>query len=155
MIRLLSNNRCRPSGQSGNAPPWMLTAVLLAALIVLGAFLLTTRFWLDEAPAVIGDWHAEVVYEDGGRFDERYVLRLTGSALSGSASYRGARRALEEGELGGDTVSFSVRTRERRGDEQVELRHVYTGTLEDGALRFVLETPGAAPITFVARRLPD
>lgn len=141
------------------SPAWMLTGTLLAALLLLGAFLLTTPFWRDEVPPVVGTWTAEVVYEDDRDYAERFEFRLTGRALSGSASYRGMRRAIEEGQLDGDELSFVVRTRERRGNEQIELRHAYLGVLDDDRIRFRLETSGdagrRAPIEFEARRLAD
>lgn len=155
MRLFLSQRRIMPAAGEGS-PAWMLTGGLLAALFLLGAFLLTTRFWLDEVPAVVGTWRAEVAYPDGRSFDERFEFRLTGHALSGSASYRGVRRALEDGQFDGNTLSFLVRTRERRGNDQVELRHAYTGVLEDGFIRFRLDTPGASePIAFDARPLAD
>lgn len=138
---------------------WMLTGGLLAALLLLGAFLLTTRFWLDEVPPVVGTWTAEVVYEGDRDYTERFEFRLTGRALSGSASYRGMRRAIDEGQLDGDQLRFVVRTRERRGNEQIELRHAYLGVLDDGRIHFRLETLDEtgrrAPIEFEARRLAD
>lgn len=141
------------------APAWMVTGGLLAALLLLGAFLLTSRFWLDEVPPVVGTWTAKVVYEDDRDYAERFEFRLTGRALSGSASYRGMRRAIEDGELDGDALRFVVRTRERRGNEQIELRHAYFGVLDDERIRFRLETSGEtgprAPIEFEARRLAD
>lgn len=141
------------------SPAWMLTGALLAALLLLGVFLLTTRFWLDEVPSVVGTWTAEVAYGDGRDHTERFEFRLTGRALSGSASYRGMRRVIEEGQVDGDELRFVVRTRERRGNEQIELRHAYLGVLDDERIRFRLETSGGAepraPIEFEARRLAD
>jgi hypothetical protein len=138
---------------------WLVTAALVGAVLLLGAFLLTSRFWLDETPPVVGVWAAEVQYGDGRAYDERFEFRLTGRELSGSASYRGGRRAIEGGTFANDQLSFVVRTRERRGLEQLELRHSYMGVVANSRIAFTLQTSGdtieRAPVEFEARPISN
>lgn len=107
-------------------------------VLLLGAFLLATRSWERAPVAQLGVWVADVEYEPENVFRERFHFRLTGTTLSGTASYRGARRVIEEARLEENTVSFITRGRDRIGNQQREIVHEYAGKLEGETMQFQL-----------------
>ncbi len=141
------------------SPQWLVSGALLAVLVLVGAFLLSSRFWLPEAPAVVGSWSAQVTYERGPTQEERFEFRLTGGDLTGSATYQGIRRAIENGRLEGDRVQFHTRSRERVGIEQHEMRHDYVGVVGGDGIAFTVVTAGGGreygPVHFEAVRIDD
>lgn len=120
----------------------LITGALLGLLALLGAFLLTSQFWLPDPPEAIGRWGATVVYEDRVTHDERFEFRLTGRNITGTATYRGQRRVIEDARVDGDQLAFLIRTRELVGNQQREVRHHYNGVVENDTIRFVIETAG-------------
>lgn len=127
--------------QSGS-PQWLISGALFAVLFLVAAFLATSRFWLPEEPPVVGVWRASVTYDRGLVLNERFEFRLTGSDVTGHATYLGVRRAIENGQLEGDRLSFHTRSRERVGIEQYELRHAYVGVVASDSIRFTMVTSG-------------
>lgn len=122
---------------------WILTGALLLGLFVLGAFLLTSRFWLSPPPDVVGEWVANVDYGRGVQHQERFNFRFSGNDLTGHASYFGTRRVIEEGGLDGETLHFVTRSRQYIGNTQHALRHAYQGQVaEDGSLHMQLQSSG-------------
>ena len=106
------------------------TGALLAVVVMLGVFLLTSPYWLDDEPWFVGEWRGPAEHPLAGNIEERIELRLTGSSISGSASYRGVRRTIESATLSDEQLVVVTRGRERVGNQQVEL--VYRYTLEPG-----------------------
>lgn len=147
------------AGEVRQHPPnhLIVTGALLVGLVVLAGFLLTSRFWLAPPPDVIGEWVAEVDYGRGVVHDERFNLRLSGSDLTGHASYHGSRRVIEAGEVDDGTIRFVTRSRQYIGNTQHALTHAYEGRLAgEGELNVTLQTSGgltvAETVEFVARR---
>lgn len=146
------------AGEPRQHPPQhlIMTGALLVGLVVLGGFLLTSRFWLSP-PEVVGDWVATVDYGRGVVHDERFTFRSSGNDLSGHASYHGGRRVIEEGSLGDQSIRFVTRSRQYIGNTQHAVSHVYEGRLvSDGELSLTLRSSGGleddASVEFVARR---
>ena len=134
---------------------WLITGALVGLLFVIGAFLLTSRFWISP-PEIAGTWEAQVDYDWGVSQVERFEFRFTGDDVTGSATFLGIRRAIENALLEGERLEFQTRSRELVGNEQRELVHRYDGTVGEGEIRFTMSTTGGfserEPITFVARR---
>lgn len=128
--------------EQGTSPQWLISGALLAVLFLVAAFLASSRLWLPEEPVVVGAWQASATYDRGLVHDERFEFRLTGRDVTGHASYMGVRRAIEDGRLDGDRLSFHTRSRERVGNEQYELRHEYLGLVGTDSIRFTMETSG-------------
>lgn len=143
----------QPAQASQSQFHWILTGALLIGLIVLGGFLLTSRFWLSPPPDVVGDWVAIVDYGRGVEHEERFNFRFSGNDLIGHASYFGTRRVIEEGGLDGETLRFVTRSRQYIGNTQHALRHAYEGQLaEDGRLHMQLQSSGGLNDTTIEFR---
>lgn len=112
---------------------------------------------------VHGTWVAEVPYawlREPQR--ERFVFSGEGDRLSGTASFLGVDRGVQEGRLEADgTLQFVIRTRETDGGSTHEVLHRYRGVFRADGIHFEMQTEGAsqphAPLHFVARRMaaPD
>ncbi len=133
------------------------TGVLFALVVALGVFLLTSRYWLDDDPWFIGVWTGVAEHSIAGSVPERIELRMSGSAVSGSASYRGVRRALEGPSIEDERLSFVTRGRDRIGNQWTEVTYRYT--LEpsgSGRMRASVMVVGGfrdeAPVTFLLDR---
>jgi hypothetical protein len=120
--------------------PFMTTGILVLIVVVLGLFLILSRSWFEEAPSIVGVWVADVEYQGGVSHTERFEFRVAGSTLSGSASYLGIRRVIENAQLDDRELSFRTRSRERIGNEQRELVHAYTGRLSGDRIVFSMRT---------------
>lgn len=147
-------------GTVGEAAPRRRRRVLvggLAVVLLVAGAVGVLRFvgGARTGPAgVDGEWGAEVVYDwPNARYVERFVFRVDGSGLQGTASFLGVPRGLLEGRVAPDGVRFETRTAEMGGAESV---HRYHGRMVDGELRFVMQTTGGTsthvPVEFVARR---
>lgn len=136
--------------------PLIVTGVLIGLVVLLGFFLILSRPWFADAPSIVGAWVADVDYPSGVSHSERFEFRVVGSALSGSASYLGARRVIEDGQVDDTTLEFRTRSRDRIGNEQHELVHEYVGRLSGDTIVFSLQTTDDADageaIIFEARR---
>ena len=142
------------SGVKRSLPRYYLeTGVLFALVVALGVFLLTSRYWLDDDPWFIGVWTGVAEHSVAGPVPERIELRMTGSNVSGSASYRGVRRALEEPSIADERLTFVTRGRDRIGNQWAEVTYRYTlEPSEDGRMRASVVVSGSfrdeAPVTF-------
>lgn len=133
------------------------TAALFALVVALGAFLLTSRFWLDDEPWYVGVWTGVAAHAIAGEVTERIELRMTGNTVSGSATYRGVRRALEESATADDRLTFVTRGRDRIGNQWEEVVYRYTLVpAGDGRMQASVEVTGGfrseAPLTFLLDR---
>jgi|GEM_PF-6659348 len=133
-----------PAGEPKQEIPrhWLMASALIGLLIVIGGFLLTSRFWLDPPPDVVGTWHAQVDYGWGVGQPEEFNFRQTGGDISGNATYLGIRRIAEDVTLENDELSFFTRSREYVGNQQYMLRHEYVGTVDDDRIVFTMQTQG-------------
>jgi TIR domain len=78
------------------------------------------------AKAIAGAWQGDVTYSWGAQHTERFVFQPEGDELFGTASFLGFKRAIEDGKIDGDRVSFSVRFEEVSGSMSREVRNYYT-----------------------------
>lgn len=144
--------------KTGLSVPFKISIATSVLLLLLGVFLLLTRSWEPESASLLGEWVAEVEYGPGNAHTERFELRLTGTTLSGFASYFGTRLAIEQAVLDDTRVSFVTRSRDRIGNRQRELVHAYGGEFTGDTMRFRLLTSSGGEelgsVEFVANR-PD
>jgi len=142
---------------AGASAPRRLRRNIVAAIVVLAAALAGAIAWLKEPAAIVtGRWTATVQYEFGGRYMESFDLEQHGANIRGAASFLGVERAITEGTINGDSVSFVTHSSEMSGDEHREITHRYNGKLSHGEIRFMMQTTGATSsytsTAFIARR---
>lgn len=143
---------------AGKRPPQRWPLVAAAAALVLVAALGTFLF-LRARPAPValaGDWSAEVAYDWGDKYTERFAFKVDGDAVSGTASFLGVRRGIVNGSLTDDRVAFDTRTDEITGDrDPVPVEHHYRGTITGDTIAFTMQSEGGSstvPIEFTAKR---
>lgn len=134
--------------------PWLAVgAVALLAMVVGGGW-----WWWIHRPDPTGTWQADVTYDWGDRYAEKYVFERFAGQWRGTASYLGYPRPIARFELDGAAVRFETHTLVTLGSETRELTHRYAGELEGDALHIVLTTEGGfntyRPVRFTARRNP-
>ncbi|HSM21162.1 MAG TPA: toll/interleukin-1 receptor domain-containing protein [Rubrivivax sp.] len=88
---------------------------------------------------------------------ERFVFSGEGARVSGTASFLGVGRLVQDGRFeAGEGLQFVVHTSETAGNSLRDVRHRYHGTLRADGIHFEMQTEGAsqphAPLRFVARR---
>ncbi len=105
------------------------------------------------APLVSGAWRAQVTYSWGLAMTERFVFQADGSRLTGTVTFLGVPRGIQDGVVEGNTIRFSVRTEEIIGDERRWFEMKYRGTVVGGGLHFELDDSRGNPsIQFAASR---
>jgi hypothetical protein len=129
-------------------------AALVAAVAIGAFFLVQTR-----QPQVVlaGDWSADVTYDWGDKYTERFSFKVDGDAVLGTASFLGVRRGIVDGALQGKRVVFQTRTQEVRGDfdNPVSVSHRYRGTITGDTIAFTMQSEGggsSVPLEFTATR---
>ena len=104
-----------------------------------------------------GQWTATVKYDWGDTYQESFDFEQDGDEISGTAGLLGQGRALQEGKITGNRISFITRTTTMLGSERYEDTHYYKGIVEVGAIRFTLVTDSRAsehtPVHFIAIRV--
>ncbi len=55
-----------------------------------------------------GSWAADVTYGSGERHREQFFFQPEGDKLFGTASFLGTKRGIEDGKIGGSTISFQA-----------------------------------------------
>lgn len=94
---------------------------------------------------------------DGDSFEERFTFEIAGRKLSGTASMRGYgyRRTIVDGTIDGNRLSFRTTGKVRVSLFTVlDVKYVYSGTLEHNAIRFTVEDEGTGePVAFTAARI--
>lgn len=110
---------------------------------------------------IAGTWQteAEVRYDWGDKYIEFFKLKLDGNEVRGTASYLGYDRAVLEGEMVGDKISFITRTRETLNNNQErEVQHKYRGTVSENEMKLEMHSTGGfsehLPIEFTVKRTP-
>ena len=111
--------------------------------------------WVNSpaAAAISGVWQGEVAYSWGPSYTERFLFQAEGDRLFGTASFLGFKGGIEEGQLSGDRISFSVQFQEALGETTIERRNRYTGTLSGSQIHFTMQDDkGSPPIEFIVRK---
>jgi hypothetical protein len=133
-----------------------LIAALVAVLVIaaaVGAFLFQRA---RPAPtSLAGNWSAEVTYDWGDKYTERFSFTVDGDAVIGTASFLGVRRGIVDGLVTGDRVEFQTRTEELRGDNTFSVVHRYRGTIATDTIAFTMQSEGGSssvPVQFNAKR---
>ena len=110
----------------------------------------------QSAAGIGGKWTASVKYDWGDTYKETFEFETDGQELSGTAGLLGEPRAIREGKIAGNRISFVTRTSTVLGSDRYEDTHTYRGILEGGAIRFTLLTESQAsehtPVRFIAGR---
>jgi len=125
-------------------------AALLVIAVAIGVFFLVRT----RPIALAGNWSAEVTYDWGDKYTERFSFTVDGHAVSGTASFLGVRRGIVDGSVNGDRVVFKTRT-EELGGAPSGLEHRYSGTMTGDTIGFTMQTEGGSssvPIQFTAKR---
>jgi hypothetical protein len=101
-----------------------------------------------------GAWEANVTYGWGDSYKERFRFKPEDSRLFGTASFLGAARAIEDGKIEGDAISFSVRFQNMVGSATTDRKNNYRGKLTGNEIRFNMQDDkGTPPVEFVARKV--
>ncbi|HEY7554588.1 MAG TPA: toll/interleukin-1 receptor domain-containing protein [Candidatus Binatia bacterium] len=101
------------------------------------------------ATAIGGVWEGEVTYSWGAKYKERFFFQPEGDKLFGTATFLGAKRGIEEGRIGGDQISFSVRFEEMLGGVTREVRNYYTARIiENGVSLRIQDSRGTPSMEF-------
>jgi len=144
------------AGKTGRSRRRALAGIAAAILVIatgLGAFFsLRTR----QAPiALAGNWSADVTYDWGAKYTERFAFTLDGDVVSGTASFLRVPRGIVGGTLNGDRVVFETRTEEVSGDRTSDVVHRYRGTIAGDTITFTMQSEGGSstvPVQFTAKR---
>lgn len=105
------------------------------------------------APSVDGAWRASVTYPWGATHAERFALQVDGSRLSGTATYLGAPRGIQDGVVTGTELQFTVRVQEISGSGTRDYTVRYRMTPVAGGLHVVLDdSRGTETVQFAATR---
>jgi len=139
--------------------PWAVggAAVVAAATTAVVAMWSGTA---DPARRLLGAWEAEVRYDWGARYTERFEFKRHAGQLTGTASFLRHPRPIEKVQFQGARLRFETRTEESMSGASRETTHVYAaevrGKPPNEALSFRMQTTGGfgthPPTEFEARR---
>jgi hypothetical protein len=107
---------------------------------------------------ISGEWQAEVIYDwSNASHAEVFSFKMEDGEVLGTASFLGTKRALLDGKISGNKLTFITKTQECSGTgEPRDARHEYRGRILGNEIRFVMLTEGGysqhLPIEFTARR---
>ena len=140
--------------------PWALGGVLLAAALGGAWFGLRSDPTQAASERLLGSWSAAVRYEWGDRQTERFEFKRHAGELTGTASFLGYPRAIENLRLEGPNLRFETHSDETMGDSTKTVTHGYAAELRgappDEVLAIRMQTTGAhgsrKPLEFEARR---
>jgi hypothetical protein len=149
--------------------PWALGAALLAAALAAAGVVWRPVSAPAPLPAVapdsgerlLGSWQAEVRYDWGDRYTERFEFKRHAGQLTGTASFLRYPRAIENLQLDGANLHFQARSNVSMGDASREVTRSYAaelrGAAPDEVLAFRMQSSGGfsseKPIEFEARRV--
>lgn len=137
-------------GMRGRRRGWV-SGIALAVALLLGG-----GWWLagSRVPFPAGVWTADVRYEWGDSYRERFEFEQVGNTVQGSASFLGRPRALEEARWQDGRLSFSTRSESTMGAERRETVHRYLISLEGERLKVHYSSSGgfsaSPPMVFMA-----
>lgn len=143
------------AGKPGRSQRWPLVAAVAAFLVIaaaIGAF-----FFLRTRPmpiALAGNWSAEVTYDWGDKYTERFSFTVDGETVLGTASFLRVPRGIVDGSLKDDRVVFQTRT-EELGGAPSGIVHRYRGTIAGDTIAFTMQMEGGSstvPVQFTAKR---
>lgn len=144
------------AGTPASSQRWRLVAAVVAVLVIAAAI---AAFLFQRTPleptALAGSWSAEVTYDWGDKYTERFSFTVAGNLVTGSASFLGVVRGIEDGSLTDDRVVFQTRTEEINGDTRSSVVHRYRGAIAGDTITFTMQTEGSSstvPVEFTARR---
>jgi hypothetical protein len=104
----------------------------------------------SKAAAFMGAWQGEVSYPWGARYTEHFFFQPEGDKLFGTATFLGAKRGIESGEIIGETVTFSVGFEEISGSTTRLRRNRYEGKLAGNEIRLkIRDDQGNAPVVMI------
>ena len=104
-------------------------------------------------PAVTGTWAAQVAYPWSVTLQESFSFRVEEGRVFGTATFLGTPRAIENGTVAGERLSFTTRAEEMLGSETRGFENRYDGIVSSRGINFVLQdTRGNGPVEFTARR---
>ncbi len=107
-----------------------------------------------------GEWSAEVTYDWGAKYTERFTFKLDGNEVLGTASFLGLRRGIVSGTLSGNSVLFQTRTQQVLGDwnNPKDVVHRYRGRISGDTITFYMQSEGGSPslpVEFTAKRVSE
>jgi len=106
-----------------------------------------------DVTAVNGGWRAQVTYSWGASYAERFAFQVDSGRVTGTVTYLGTPRGIEEGVAEGNEIKFTVRAEELVGSDVRPYRLSYAGTVVGGGIHFVLEDSRGTPgVQFAAAR---
>lgn len=125
---------------------------------ILGAALLASLWWVVSqrtAADISGTWEAEITYDWGDRYAERFELQVEDSVVTGTVSFLGVPRMIRSGSVEGDAIRLQIVT-EEIGTSGRAVTHDYVGLIDSEGIQFTMETRGSSsahtPIQFQAKR---
>jgi hypothetical protein len=137
---------------------WALAGSALAVLLTL---LMLAPWQAGPPPALDGRWTATIRYDWGDTQPEVFEFEVAAGEVFGTASYLRTRRAIQDGRISGNRLSFTTQSQEMLGgrDGTRTVTHRYRGVLDGDVTRFTLESSGGhsfhEPVQFEARRVAD
>ena len=111
---------------------------------------------------ISGQWVAQVTYDwqynrEPASYQETFEFEVEGIEVFGTATFLGRKRAIHDGSLEKDLVTFTTKSREYVSGEEREVFHRFRGRSLDDKIRFTVLIQGGysehLPIKFTARRL--
>jgi len=113
---------------------------------------------LPNSPGDIGGrWQADVKYSWGDTHTEFFDFKIDGNEVLGTASYLRAGRAILDGKLEGNKLTFTTKSQTMLGDKTYEEKHHYRGRVSGATIEFILQTDSGydsrPPEMFTARRV--
>jgi hypothetical protein len=129
---------------------------MLAAVLVFLA--LAGSYWVfsNRSPAspLGGRWRAAVTYPWGASHNEEFRFEPEATRLLGTASFLGYKRAIEDGRIDKDRITFRVRFDEVSGGSSSTHINRYTGKLRPGSIEFTVDDDrGNPPVRFTATKV--
>src|SRR6266404_947496 len=104
----------------------------------------------SKAADFTGAWQGEVHYPWGAKYSEHFFFQPEGDKLFGTATFLGAKRGIEDGQIIGETVTFSVGFEEISGSTTRLRRNRYEGKLAGNEIRLkIIDDQGNAPVETV------
>jgi len=104
-----------------------------------------------------GRWKADVKYSWGPTHTELFDFKIDGNEVFGTASYVRAGRAIVDGKLDGNKLTFMTTSQTMLGDTTYEEKHHYRGRISGDTIDFILQTDSGydsrPPEMFTARRV--
>jgi hypothetical protein len=113
------------------------------------------------AADLAGKWNAAVKYDWGDSHRETFDFRVDGSDLSGTAGFLGVGRAIMDGKLAGNRITFFTTslTTASSSEQVAQDKHLYKGTITGDIIQFTMVTDSRVsthpPIDFVAKKLQN